>query len=833
MSERQRASHSVRRASLPAAALWARTVLRRHAWPLIGLAVVLGLVAGSVMIVWESARRAATVVDRRERMVATADAQVNSCPPGVDPEADSTACFAEPWVRQAFPIIAATPGVAAAQVRAVLPVKVVRAGDRSRAFDGTAGSAVLSRGSIEHIDLLRGRLPDPTATDELLLTSRGAAKIRAGVGDELDVRLCGWRFDPGGAACDTPFRMRVVGIVQTLDGSLAPTRSAVPGIVDHSIGNAVLLSVAAWSAHAGRHAPYSTTTVRFRPGVSIHDLQPALDRRLRPSPVQVGPNEGLSAVAALRHSVRLQTNGLLALAAGVAVASLVFVVQSVVRQQRRTMADGSTMRILGAGVGTSVAAATAVAAVLASFAALVAIAVAILGSTIGPRGLASRAEVARGMRIDPPVLVVGGAALAAVVLVTAAVAAVANGSRALARHRRGTARYGIGAPMPVRIGLSLLSLGRRSSIVPPVVAVASAVAIVSATAILLTSLSTTATTPAAYGVGWDYTVGSVNTGDLVSSEQTRRASDSARREPIVRDAAYVLSAGPIKLPETSLFWGLAYEPVKGDLGPVVVDGRAPANADEIAIAPLTLHELGLRVGDTLPALTGSQPDPASGRAVPTRGGPYRIVGSVLLSDDAPNIGPGRGMLLTAAGLMVLELSPNRTLAVVTDHTLTPADEVRRLSLAFRVTVRVPSPQTDVLDLQLVAGMPRVIAGFVAALAVAVLAHALLLCGRRGRRQLATLRALGLGSGQAVRSLLAVGLTLGAPAAMLGLLLGIVSGRWSWTAISDRLGLAQRPDVPARPLVALVVGALAASIAVSGWPAYRAARQPLVPALRAE
>lgn len=126
-----------------------------------------------------------------------------------------------------------------------------------------------------------------------------------------------------------------------------------------------------------------------------------------------------------------------------------------------------------------------------------------------------------------------------------------------------------------------------------------------------------------------------------------------------------------------------------------------------------------------------------------------------------------------------------------------------------------------------------IAVFLAVLAAVVVFHALISCLLLGRRQLAVLRALGFRSSQVRLSVMALTGLVTVPAAVVGLGLAVLSGRWAWALVRDQVGLGPDDGVAAATisLGALVVLGLAAIVAVG--PAWRAARGDVAEGLRSE
>jgi ABC-type lipoprotein release transport system permease subunit len=272
---------------------------------------------------------------------------------------------------------------------------------------------------------------------------------------------------------------------------------------------------------------------------------------------------------------------------------------------------------------------------------------------------------------------------------------------------------------------------------------------------------------------------------------------------------------------------------RGD-GPTfaAVDGRAPTRPGEIALGEDTLDAVGARVGDRVSVRF----DHVTEEGVELRGGgEVTVVGTVLFNDSGETRTElGTGALVSLDGVEALGAP-----AIVSRFAVDYADGVdeeeayRSLQADFFRTVLRPIPAVDVENLRRVNGLPAVLAGVVAALALALLAHAIVSTLRRRRRDMAVLRTLGFLRLQLVTAVLAFAATTVVLAVVIGTPLGIAIGRWSWRVVADSLGS------PAPPVVPVVVVALAAPLtllvaaAVAAAPARAAAATDPAVVLRSE
>jgi len=145
----------------------------------------------------------------------------------------------------------------------------------------------------------------------------------------------------------------------------------------------------------------------------------------------------------------------------------------------------------------------------------------------------------------------------------------------------------------------------------------------------------------------------------------------------------------------------------------------------------------------------------------------------------------------------------------------------------------PGPPKTVADFGGVRRLPLVVSGLLAALAAAVLAHALVMATRRRRRHLAVLKTLGFDRGQVLATIAWQATTLAALSLALGLPLGVSLGRWAWTLFAEQIGVVPEPVTPLSLILLVVPAAVLLANLVAFLPAHKAARTPAALALRAE
>jgi len=327
--------------------------------------------------------------------------------------------------------------------------------------------------------------------------------------------------------------------------------------------------------------------------------------------------------------------------------------------------------------------------------------------------------------------------------------------------------------------------------------------------------------PRAYGVSWDLQVG--NFADAQGPEQAAR---KLAADPAV--AAYrgaMSGIGPLL--EGRPVTVLSFASGKGSLGPVVVEGRGPAQPDEVALGTVTMRTLGRRIGDTVEIRGAGEPQR------------LRIVGRVVvnLGDGSPSVAPGKGAVVHPDLWRHLDppgapISPSYFFV-----RLDPAADRRlaidRLRRDFPNTVVLPLKQPDLTNLERVGYLPGLLAGLVALLALGTVTHALVTSVSRRRRDLAMLKALGFTRGQVSQTVAWQATTFALLAALIGVPLGIAGGRWAWRLIAGQLGIDAGPIVPPLSVLAIAAGALLVANLAAAGPGRAAARTHPAVALRSE
>jgi ABC-type lipoprotein release transport system permease subunit len=533
-------------------------------------------------------------------------------------------------------------------------------------------------------------------------------------------------------------------------------------------------------------------------------------------------------------TIGVERAALLLLAVAIAIAGMMLVGQALGRSVAIPSGEVGVLKAMGFD-RSSMALCTALAhLVVAGVGALAALATAVVASHWFPLGLASQIDPDSGLHADWIVLGPGIALTVAVVLGSAAAIGwrLMNPRRSASFLRPSTLveRVTRVAPLTVGIGttMALRPGGDRSSgfTHPALVGAVVGVLGVVGTITIDRGLNEALANPARAGVAWDATVTPAPS-DRTETGVNQSRLDSIGALPDVAAAGVVSRlVSQVNDAGVPVF---SVQPSVGSIALVSTSGRAPRGDGEAAIGPQTARQLNVDIGDTI--------------TVGSRRLRVRIVGQALFPADV-HAGFDEGLWLTPNGLQSIEppvspddfTGPDRSIAIRFRPGVDTGDAIAALqanqgeSIAGIAPVEVPPELTN---LENVRTLPRLLAGFLALLAMAAVAHLLATSVRWRRRDLATLRALGMTRGGA-RSVLTmqgtavalVGLTVGIP-------LGVAVGRTGWRLITSRVPLSFVGPIALVSILVLVPAALAIVNLLAVWPGHAAARLRPAEVLRAE
>lgn len=246
------------------------------------------------------------------------------------------------------------------------------------------------------------------------------------------------------------------------------------------------------------------------------------------------------------------------------------------------------------------------------------------------------------------------------------------------------------------------------------------------------------------------------------------------------------------------------EPLRGSAGGTVRRGRAPVAGDEVGLGPGLLERIGLDIGDTVDV---------KGR----RQGTMRIVGEVLL----PELGEGAygdGIWLSAAGGEFIDVEPLEfRLLLHLAHAVMP-DDLPGLIGAEGDPPYIPDA---VKNIDNAGGIPLALGVFGAVLGAAMLVLGLVGIVRSRRRDLAIVQALGMDRRVIRAAVGAAGIAIVVPGLAIGVVGGVVLGRFSWARVAGDVPTVVQPIVPLGSIVVVLLSALVVAALAVAWPAWRA------------
>ena len=761
-------------ASRDAVATVARSQLRRHWRSLVALGLVAGLVGGVATAAFAGARRTATAYDRLVDASGFGDAYVMLLE--ADP-ADVRAVAASPAVAGIVDSRYTVGRHTGAEETVLFPVQTEVA-------------------PSQRFVLRTGRWTDPGAADEIVVSERLAGWLDIGVGDVWPWQaLTGAEFADllrdrwDGAATGERVDLRVVGVVRSpTDVVLAdfPIMYGTPALDALLAGDGGPVNRGLW--------------VDLADGATVEDL--------------VADVEALAAEAAegavvldlsqerkgLDRAVVVLVSGLLAFGSVTLLAGAVVLGQLVGRAVQRTRAERRILRELGWEPAAAGAASAAAGLLAVAVAAVSSALTATVGSSFTPVGVAAEAEPRPGIDLNPA-FVLPGALLTALALallgwfLTGRRAHVRPPGRVAAAAARGP-RLGSGPVASVGAALAFGSSRRAGVDRAAHAGVIAGVLGLVAALVFSASLDGFVGDPLRWGWVADHEV-------EVPEPARDRAYAALDAAPEVE--AYAELRGGIVRVEGRAVDAYWLDVRKGQLAPVVLDGRLPSSEGEVAAGPQLLDDLALGLGDTL-AVDG-QPRTVVGSALPFgRSDRSSHTSGVVLGGGAPS---DDRVFTTALVRFADGVDP----------------EAAARQLYGDLEWGEPGAPVEVVNLGALRPLPEVLAGVLAVTGLVALVQVALGLSARGRADLAVLRCLGMPRRRAGRSVLVAALWIGATALVVGVPLGVVAGRLSWQAVAATTDFAAEPRTPVTVAVLLLgllavvsaLGAVAGALAVRPAP----------------
>lgn len=808
---------------------WVRLDLRRRWRSLVVLALLVAVAGGTVLAAFAGAHRGATAGERLREVTLPIDAVVVPNTPGFDwapfRELDYVTALSE-FALGSTPAVEGHPELTAS-------TDFLHADDE---FGRT----------LERPIVLEGRMWDPGAPDEAVVSAYAEEKNGIGVGDQLTVRLTSPRQADAEEADTLSIEdyagptvpVTVVGVVRS------PWMSDQPGAETGGIAFSPGLFAAYRENVMGSEGKNTWINAQLRlahGAADIAQLRADLERITGRSDIDVWDYS--LEYADQQRSLDFEASSLLAFGAAALLAGMFLVGQAIARYAAAEAAELATARALGMSPRQVVVAAAAAPGLAAVIGSVLAFGAAVVASRWFPIGSAAVLEPDPGLHVDWVVLVAGAGVL--VVLATAAAAASAMiasrsavGGRRPRRSPVATTIARAGLPVPILVGARFAferGFGRAAVPVRPALfgAVAGVLGVLAALS-FSEGVDDTIDHPERFGQTYQ-----------ALGFYGFNGEDFAPVETIVdevRSLDYVTGVddAPVGVATTTdgevsvELW--SYDTGDKALPTVVKDGRMPETAGEVLLAPGTIEALGIEVGDAV-ELAGSRTTTD-----------LTVVGARFVP-VGPHNGYNEGGFLTANGydalfddfkfhVVFVSVEPAaRTAGLpqrLTDDVAAAQPDLAGAGPLFETPEAVGLDVTGAIALlKQVRVLPLALGLFLAALAVAAVGHGIATAVTRRSHDLAVFRAVGMTPWQSrlvvvvqATALVLVGLAFGVP-------LGVALGRSTWRIVADYTPFEY--VAPSAVLALALIGpvALLTAYVVAAWPAVRASRMRVAAILRAE
>jgi len=730
------------------------------------------------------------------------------------------------------------------------------AGDHTlEAVDNAAATMTVLDGAgyaIERPAVRDGRMPDPGRADEAFVDATFAEAHHLRVGDVIQLKVLDG--DGTGAAPDQD-RLNAFAFGPTDPTSIVPVH--VVGIGSGSDSIAVdegfqpvgmTLTPAFWAEHRQPAIGFWGALVTLKPGANESAFRHQVQAMFGSGSVVVFQTREVTRVK-VERAVEPQVRALELFGAVMALVGLLLVGQALVRHLQVDAEDNPALGALGTTRRQRFAVNLSVVTLVAVSGAIGSVLVAVAVSPLSPVGMARLADPHPGFRADWLLLVPAAVGLVLAIVVVTLIPAWR--SAAVARRTVRVRPSALAAWM-ARSGMSPSAVtgvrfafesDRGRNAVPvrsTMLAVVGAVAVLVTAITFARSLDHFVQSPPLYGADWQ----AFATGDSTTQDGDvllRSAGRALDRAPQVTGYGQLL-AGEVTLAGRAVPSFAVTTSAKPITGPTIVDGRAPAGPDEVALGIFTLRDLGLRIGDRVPV---AAPEGTAGGVAPP--GELRVVGRVVLPGVGTYSGSdktslGQGAVFTAAGLRKhSSLAYTKGFVVQTRPGVTFTSLERQLhrtiampaGVDWWISVGPGDRPSDVVSLARLHRTPLALAGVLVLLMAGTVANALVVAVRRRRRDLAVLGVLGATRRQVMGTVAWQATAIGVVGLAVGMPLGLIAGREAWTALATSLGVVAPPVVPMLELVAVAIGVLLLINLVSLAPGARAARRRPAVALGSE
>jgi hypothetical protein len=710
----------------------------------------------------------------------------------------------------------------------------------------------------DRLKIIQGRQANPARANEVVATNEAASVLGLHVGSRIPVGIL-----PDGATGPGSFRkteLTVVGIgvlgIQLVHDDIDTDRAGF------LVGTRALLrqyeSCCATNSYDGLQLDGGS-----RSDVPVlREYEHLIDNKST-NYGQLVVYETSAIEAEAQQAVRPEAIALAVFGVIALLAALIIGTQSISRQLYAGASETEVLRALGAAPAATMAdgllGVTAAAVAGALLAAAVGVALSPL-TLFGPVGAVAPAS---GVDADWTVLGLGMLVLAVVLGSVATAIAYRLAPHRTARRAAasgggsGVVAAALAAGLPASGGAGLrfaLEPGRGRTAVPVRSVIAGTVLAMLVGVATLTfgaSLSTLISHPSLYGWNFSYALYSV---DGYGSVPLRWADPLLAHDPDVAATTGVYFATVLIDGQTvPAMAATTHAAIK----PSPLTGGTLTGPGQIVLGPATLAALHKQLGDTVTL--------SEGRLVPPVR--LRIVGTAAL----PTIGDVIGVhasLSTGAIIPTQAVPPSdliqygpisgpNTMFIRLRPGVSPAAglrSLRQITRQLNADSRSPAAQAvigdiytylnpivllpvqrpaEIVNYKSMGAMPAILAGGLAAGAVAGLGLTLIASVRRRRRDFALLKTLGFTRGQLAAAVAWQSTTIAVIGLVIGVPAGIAAGRWLWLAFAHELSAVPDPVVPAGSIALAGAAALVLANLVAALPGRAAARTPAAIVLRAE
>jgi len=718
---------------------------------------------------------------------------------------------------------------------------------------GTIGSVDGEYFDQDRVAVAQGRLANPARADEFVMTAQAAQLVGWHVGEvvPLGIFTVQQASSPnfGTAKVQPTLRLtgRLVGIVVLNNQVVRDEADQFP--------TPILFTPALTRRVLGDAAYF--TTYAFVLDHGSRDVDTVEEEIVRSVPRGAVDNFHVTSVvvaqaerASKPESIALGVFGLIA-----ALAAFLIAGQAINRQFQSTRDELDVLRALGAT--SAMTTADGIPGIMAAVVvgSLIAVGVAVVLSPLTLIGPVRQLERSPGVSVDWTVFAAGLVVfIGGLWAVTFEMAYRNAPKRARQRQRSSLSPVSkatqlaatAGMPAPAVAGLRFaLERGRGQRTAPvrsALLGAALAVAVVVSTLTFASGLSTLVSHPALYGWNWNYAIDLAGGGKFPAAGQRLLAHDPDVAGWTGFDFANIQINGqttPVLLGQTN-----------AALTPPILSGHSLQAPNQIVLGAATIAQLHQHIGGTVHVSYGT---PRSG---PTYVPPTRltIVGTATFpavgNAATLHVSMGTGALVpediepaalkhvlanpdplqNGVRLAVIRLRPNVTPAAGLASIQHVAREATRIVDADPnaggtfVVLPVQQP-AEIVNYRTMGNMPAFLAATLAIGAVIALGLTLNASVRQRRRDLALLKTLGFTRRQLITTVAAQASVAAVVGTIVGIPVGIITGRWLWTLFAHEIFAVPQPTVPALSIIYVAAGALILANLVSAIPGLQAARTP--------